>query len=439
MSKIDFSEDRVVVVDAPPGFGKTSLAIQQIRELPDDNKIIYITPFLSEVKRIIDSCPNKNFVQPNVRVGRGSKMNHLLYLVLHGKNIVSTHALFSNISDEMVNALRVNNYTLYLDEVFQTIENYSISNVTNRKDKDAVTKQDMTSLIAKGYVEIDDDYVVSWIDNENLLSKYEPLKKLADRKSLYYVNDSLLLWSFPTDVFREGIFNKIFIMTYNFDYQIQSSYYIYHGIEYVKYGVRYNELKKEYEPIEYDLVDELSWKNLIKNKIHILDNDKLNRIGDVYRKANNIPYKAALSLAWFENNPNLIRTLSDNIDNYYKHYAPVPANMRLWTTFKTFAKKVKSRNVSMRAWLPLNARATNDYAERTALCYAANRYVNPFIYQFFSKREVLLDQDKISATEMIQWIWRSAVRNGQEIQIYIPSKRMRTLLEKFLNNEEVVF
>ena len=43
-----------------------------------------------------------------------------------------------------------------------------------------------------------------------------------------------------------------------------------------------------------------------------------------------------------------------------------------------------------------------------------------------------LDVDKLALSEMIQWIWRSAIRDGKEIWIYIPSSRMRGLLEDWI-------
>ena len=33
---------------------------------------------------------------------------------------------------------------------------------------------------------------------------------------------------------------------------------------------------------------------------------------------------------------------------------------------------------------------------------------------------------------MVQWIWRSAIRDGGEVYLYIPSKRMRTILTKWI-------
>lgn len=50
-------------------------------------------------------------------------------------------------------------------------------------------------------------------------------------------------------------------------------------------------------------------------------------------------------------------------------------------------------------------------------------------------RNIKLDEDGYALSEMLQFIWRSAIRNGEPIEIYIPSKRMRELLIKYLNNE----
>jgi len=36
---------------------------------------------------------------------------------------------------------------------------------------------------------------------------------------------------------------------------------------------------------------------------------------------------------------------------------------------------------------------------------------------------------------MLQWIFRSSIRDNKPINIYIPSSRMRNLLVKWLNNE----
>ena len=45
---------------------------------------------------------------------------------------------------------------------------------------------------------------------------------------------------------------------------------------------------------------------------------------------------------------------------------------------------------------------------------------------------VSVDEDGFALSEMIQFIWRSAIRDGKEITLYVPSSRMRNLLLDWL-------
>lgn len=44
-----------------------------------------------------------------------------------------------------------------------------------------------------------------------------------------------------------------------------------------------------------------------------------------------------------------------------------------------------------------------------------------------------MDVKRWALSEMIQWIWRSAIRDGEDIYIYIPSERMRNLLSDWID------
>ena len=46
---------------------------------------------------------------------------------------------------------------------------------------------------------------------------------------------------------------------------------------------------------------------------------------------------------------------------------------------------------------------------------------------FFARKDITIDVDKFALSEMLQWIWRSAIRDGRAINVYIPSHRMREL------------
>lgn len=54
---------------------------------------------------------------------------------------------------------------------------------------------------------------------------------------------------------------------------------------------------------------------------------------------------------------------------------------------------------------------------------------------FYQSNNIEVDDDEYALSTMVQWIWRSAIRNGEEIRLYVPSKRMRELLQNWI--EEV--
>lgn len=49
-----------------------------------------------------------------------------------------------------------------------------------------------------------------------------------------------------------------------------------------------------------------------------------------------------------------------------------------------------------------------------------------------------MDAELYALSEMLQWIWRSRIRNGEEINIYVASKRMRGLLIRWMNGEDFI-
>ena len=57
--------------------------------------------------------------------------------------------------------------------------------------------------------------------------------------------------------------------------------------------------------------------------------------------------------------------------------------------------------------------------------------MNPFVIRWLEEDKGAFD-DEYALTEMIQWVWRSRVRNGRSITLNLPSPRMRRLMEKWL-------
>ena len=103
----------------------------------------------------------------------------------------------------------------------------------------------------------------------------------------------------------------------------------------------------------------------------------------------------------------------------------------MWTTFKEFENTLLPKGLS-NSFVAVNSRATNQYQDKSVCIYLANRFMKPVTKKFFSKHDVQVDEDKFALSELLQWLFRSRIRNGQPINVYIPSKRMRTLLIDYL-------
>ena len=60
--------------------------------------------------------------------------------------------------------------------------------------------------------------------------------------------------------------------------------------------------------------------------------------------------------------------------------------------------------------------------------------MNTIDYRFFRSRDIKINEDIWALGEMIQFIFRTQIRDGKPINIYIPSQRMRNLLINWLNS-----
>lgn len=412
---------KVTVVDAPMGYGKTSAAINMINESPDDAHFLYITPYLEEVDRIIKNCPKKKFKQP--RHNKGSKLDNILELINKGENIVSTHALFKKFNKETIELTYINNYTLIMDEVADVVDVYTDSLDSSEDQDDTkrfVSSKDIKNILEKyAYVDPETD-LLKWTDSD-YHGVFDDIKRMAELDSLTIYNNQILIWLFPVAVFKA--FRHIYILTYLFDSQVQKYYYDF-------YNMNYNDLYviKENDKYEFttDKPENIINPNMINYKelITIVDNEKLNLIGN---------FEYSLSSTWYKNaTKETLTKLKNNMYNFFRNQAKTSSEQNLWTTFKKFKPSLHGKGYT-KGFAPLNSRATNQYKDRTAVAYPVNRYLNPNIKNYFITHGMTVHEDEYALSEMLQFIWRSAIRENKPIIVYIPSKRMRKLLTDWID------
>lgn len=384
------------------GSGKTTWAINKIRNETDD-KFIYITPYLDEIRRLKDSTRDFNRMYEPTYYNKTNKRDDFHRLLSEGKNVCSTHALFKKANDITRKALKANDYTLILDEVMDVVS-----------ELDNFTVNDLNTLLNEDLAYIEDDFLIWNEDKLDYDGRYNDIKVMAINKNLICINNKLMFWNFPVDIF--DYFKEVYILTYLFDAQIQKYYYDYHKIKYKYYQISEFKLVDYKENRDYDKRKEL------KELVNIYEG-KLNFIGDD---------DYSLSMNWHKRDDGtLTGILNNNLYNYFNNInRGCKSKYRLWTTFKNYKTTLKGKGYTRR-FISLNTRATNDYRETYVLAYCCNRYIKPTINLFFKNKGIEIDQEQYALSEMLQWIWRSRIREGREINIYIPSKRMRNLLKDY--------
>lgn len=405
---------KVKVVDDSMGSFKSSSAMKMIHESDENRGWIVVTPYLDEIKifknptdpkygrEFLGLTKQKEFSEPK-HIGWG-KLQSLKELMVNKRNIATTHALFKYADDELVELIKANDYTLVLDEVMDVIQPIKVEH------------SDIQRLIDDKIISIDEVGTVSVNEDVGYYSRYKDVIETIKTGRVVSTGESFLLWCFPIDVLEA--FKDIYIITYMFDGSIMKAYLDTFGVEYEYFSVD----KDRYTFKEYVKPDISKYKDLI----NIIDIDNLNAIGN---------RKGTLSFNWYSNNKNrsIFQVLKNNIYNYYRNVMNCKSNDFLWTTFNDHRKNLQNNGYrSDKTFCPHNARAINKYIDRTVLAYTVNKFMNPTLIKWFKFKGIEVNQDLYAISDMAQWVFRSAVRQGKNITLYCPSKRMRNLFIKWL-------
>jgi hypothetical protein len=392
------------------GSGKSSSVINFMNANPD-KKYIYITPYLDEAERIKNGCPDLHFVEPSDKLPeyKFSKTEHSLYLISKGLNITSTHAMFRLYTKAICDLIKEKGYTLIVDEsvdVFTEAE-YKIG--------------DIEVLLNGGYITMSDGVYVS-TGLEYTGGALSDLFKMLKCNNLIKINNDLYYWALPIEVIQA--FTDIYILTYLFDCQDLFYYLKMHNIEFQYIGVKRQKSGQYCFTEDTDIMPD--YVSRITDLIHIFDNKKLNDIGSKIR---------ALSVSWYKRRAkDTVDVLKNNTYNYMRNYNKnIPANKKMWSTFKDIKHYMRGEGYSS-GYTVYNQKATNELRDKVVLAYLVNIFVNPEKVNYFARHNIKLDQDRYALAIMLQWIWRSAIRDGKEIWVYIPSSRMRNLLQEWLNS-----
>lgn len=409
----------IKVLDALCGTGKSTAIFNLMRNSPE-KKWIYVSPLKTEVMnttitikkvvtevqgRIQKELPELNFKSPE----GNSKTTEVLKLLEDGDNISCTHELFKRMDWRHWRLLKDQKYNVVLDEEVTPVEWFDCNegnvNYMLRKNEVAI-EGPFSQIVLKGDLQ------------ELLQTDMKEIAEAASQGILFTAKNpkqvEFLTTHLPIELFEAA--EHTIILTYLFSGSILDNFLKLHGLE--------------WEYLHLPL-----WKTNAEviEKLKGLINFKTNASFD------------ALSRKTFShtNYQKMTKKELNAVGNAYWTVARVTPDDKLITTMpKVNAHKgnryvgtEKMRNVK-NSWLWSGTRATNDHAEKNVVVYMINKYPPQATNVYFSTHGLPIDDDHFALSEMLQFLFRSALRKGEKIDLYIPSTRMKKLLEDWLQQEE---
>ena len=443
----------MLVLDAIMGAGKTTYVINKIKKEPEKLHL-FITPFISECERVSEAT---GIATPSYDV-EGSKLEQACELLKNNKSLVITHSLFLLIPKVLIKKL--SKYDIVIDEALSTCEHIPIASgeiESMLHDKVVVVAEEFPKY--KRLETNSPDH----LKNTALLAFHH--SRLLGNSDIILSDNKLLMMTLPPELFHNH--ERMTLLTYNFENSDFDCYLELRNIRPDLKSITNGEL------VDYVKTDGSSFRHLVK----VVDHPKLNE--QVSNKNQRYTKKF-----YYNAKRETLGKIKKDVFNFFNNITNSPSSRNLWTVFETsdlveyftdqqgalwFTGKSDSKNVrdviigrpyrqvgkqkfeydmshvdvskgmcykkerKRQCWIPLNCKGTNDYADRDCLAYLVNLNMSPALINFFN---CVIDRkpcnDTFALNMMVQWVFRSAIRNGEPITVYIPSKRMRHLFLTWL-------
>ena len=396
----------ITVKDYPCGSGKTTAMLESFNK---QEKYLVITPYLSEVERVIEQAVGVEFVQPCTESStHTTKLDSLRELLLTGCNIVTTHSLHERLVPLAEEGL-LSDYNIIIDEVPDIVEQVATKSKTSIKE----------FYLEGGYIEIEKNGLVSATDKWRQL-RYEVSDTLNDKiltfaetGCLYLLGEHMFIWAMPRKLLAAG--KSVTIMTYKSEGSVLTHYLKKLSIPSV---IKSSQLKEDaFRRQALDLITLKDMGDISKLNLSHTGQIKGMRSHDYCLKINNaLRNLKSRELKGVE--------LSDVL---------LTCKKEGWIKAEDKAGvfSVGSRMFNGVNWIPNTTRGTNNYSHCSHLIYLYDQHINPIVARWLCNKTASFN-DAYALTELIQWVWRSRIRKGEPITLYLASPRMTSIFIDWL-------
>ena len=413
------------ILDYPCGSGKTT---QMIEGFEVGRKYLVILPYLTEIDRLLAQPKAVDFVAPVEDDNpEGTKYSSLEAQLKQGLNIATTHYMYERLVP-LVHQGLLDDYDIIIDEVPAVVKQVA------HKSKTSIQE----FYVDPGYMDVDDvtgliKPTQKWWENSNDVSDTlsSSIITPANTGCLYLQGGKTILWALPRTILTAG--RSVTIMTYKAEGSLLLPYLRKLGLPYEVSNDNCAEEKfrrKAAELITVEGIGRLSEIPLGFNKQGKAMSDPSTSSKISYglknlreRKLKGVSTKDILLTcrkdAWF-------KASNDNKPNDQDDEAPIRNDNP-----GVFAKNSRLKDAY---WTGNTTRGTNKFIHCSHLIYLYDKNVNPSIASWLGSSAQAY-KDAYALTELIQWIWRSRIRRGEPITVFIPSPRMLGLFERWLYGE----
>ena len=396
----------ITIKDYPCGSGKTTSMIKSFKQ---EEKYLVILSYLSEVDRIIEDTTDVSFVEPVAEDNiQNTKTESLKDLLLTGRNVATTHSMYERLVPLAEEGL-LDDYNIIIDEVPEVVKAVSTKSKTSIKE----------FYVNSGFIEVEDNGLVlatdKWREKKEEVADTLSNKILtyAETGCLYLLGEHMFIWAMPSKLLSAG--KSVTILTYKAEGSLLVSYMRKLSLPYLIQSNKYKE--EAFREQAAELINLQDIPSISKLKLSHTGQQEGMRSSNYYSK---------LSCGLKNLRSRQLKGLDlSNVLLTCKKDAWIQNNGKAGV-FAQGSKMFENTN-----WIANTTRGTNDYAHCFHLIYLYDQHINPLVAGWLNNSSRHFD-DAYALTELIQWVWRSRIRKGEPITLYLPVPRMRSIFIDWL-------
>ena len=412
----------ITIIDRPCGFGKSTGLIADLKANINNLNYLLVVPELSEIKRFLDDV-GSDLKTPLVEENRikggeaNNKTDVLIDLLSQGENVVITHALYERIRKF---ERHLHKYHVIIDEV---------PTVAKQVPTTFGTATFKHHLDNKGYIQIDPKTKLitptnKWLINEDEYTEgsdkdIQKFMATISNADVFYVSGTYCVMPLPDAFFTKP--KSLTILTFMFT---GTQLHHYMNMRDYKYSIENcpNELARFKWEMNKNL---LVYNNTASTKTGYTamiskPSKSRKKVGNFIKNALQRLRKKGICIdvdkilvashkdAWFGVDENSVSAVSNS------------------TRLKSLSK------IGQATYTAMTTRGTNKFKKLYVLVLMGKLNINPNLAEFLGMR-TKQTKDAYVLSELIQLIYRTAIRNKEETLLFSADKENIRLLKEFLN------